>query len=324
MRTTVLAGTGLEVSKVCLGTMTFGSQVSEPDAARIVDYSLDRGVNFLDTANVYNDGVSEEITGRILATRRSKVVLATKVRGIMHKGKDEYGGLGAGAIRRAAEESLRRLGTDYIDIYYLHMPDRSVEISETLEAMDQLCREGKVRWIGTSNYASWQMAEIASISRARGFEEPTVAQPMYNVLARGIEQEYVEFTSRYRVANVCYNPLAGGLLSGKQSIEKGPIPGTRFDGNKMYLNRFWHGEYFRAVEALRKAAADLGISLAELALRWIFHRPGADCVILGASRFAHVEMNLDASEGDALPDEAMEACESVWQDLRGPTPQYNR
>ncbi len=324
MRTTALSGTGLEVSKVCLGTMTFGSQVSESDAARIVDYSLERGVNFLDTANVYNDGVSEEVTGRILGARRSKVVLATKVRGIMHKGEDSYGGLAPAAIRRAAEESLRRLGTDYIDIYYLHMPDRAVEISETLQEMDELRREGKVRWIGTSNYSSWQMAEIASISRDRGFQEPMVAQPMYNVLARGIEQEYVEFTSRYRVANVCYNPLAGGLLSGKQSFEKGPIPGTRFDGNKMYLNRFWHGEYFRAVEALKQTATDLGISLAELALRWVLHQPGANCVILGASRFAHVEINIDASERDALPDEALAACDDAWENLRGPTPQYNR
>lgn len=324
MRTTVLSGTGLEVSKVCLGTMTFGSQVSEVDAARMVDYSLGRGVNFLDTANVYNDGASEEITGRILGARRSTVVLATKVRGVMHKGEDSYGGLAAGAVRRAAEASLRRLGTDYIDIYYLHMPDRSVEISETLEVMDRLRQEGKVRWIGTSNYASWQMAEIASISRGRGFQEPTVAQPMYNMLARGIEQEYVEFSRRYGVSNVCYNPLAGGLLSGKQSLSDGPIPGTRFDGNKMYLDRYWHGEYFRAVEALRTVADSLGISLAELALRWVFHQPGADCVILGASKFAHVEMNIDASERDALPDEALAACDEAWQNLRGPIPVYNR
>ena len=324
MRTTVLSGTGLEVSTVCLGTMTFGSQVSEPEAARMVDYSLDQGVNFLDTANVYNNGVSEEITGRILGPRRSEVVLATKVRGKMTAGDESYVGLSASAVRRAAEDSLRRLGTDYIDVYYLHMPDREAEIAETLEEVDRLRREGKVRWIGTSNYAAWQMAEMATICRDRGFQEPMVAQPMYNLLARGIEQEYLEFTSRYRVANVCYNPLAGGLLSGKQSFDRGPIPGTRFDGNKMYLNRYWHGEYFRAVEALKAVAADLGVTLAELALRWVFHQAGADCVILGASRFAHVEANINASCGDALPAEALETCDAVWQELRGPTPQYNR
>ena len=324
MKTIALANTGLEVSGVCLGTMTFGSQVSEPDSARMVDYALDRGVNFLDTANVYNQGLSEEITGRVLGPRRTKVVLATKVRGVMGEDGDSYGGLGPSEIRRAAEESLRRLGTDYIDIYYLHQPDRSVEIAETLEAMDGLRREGKIRWIGTSNYAAWQMAEIAGISREHGFQEPVVAQPMYNALARGIEQEYIAFTTRYRVANVCYNPLAGGLLSGKQAMQQGPIPGTRFDGNRMYLKRYWHAEYFRAVEALREVADRLGITLAALALRWVCHRPGADCVILGASKFAHLEANIDASQQEPLPEEALEACDAAWSAIRGPIPQYNR
>ncbi len=324
MRTTVLAGTGLRVSRVCLGTMTFGSQVAEADAARMVDHALDRGVNFLDTANVYNQGLAEEITGRLLGARRSRVVLATKVRGNMGSGDRAYGGLSRSAIRRAAEESLARLGTDWIDIYYLHQPDRAVDIGETLDAMDELRREGKIRWIAASNYAAWQMAEIASISRERGYREPAVAQPMYNALSRGIEQEYLAFTERYRVANVCYNPLAGGLLTGKQSMERGPLPGTRFDGNRMYLKRFWHVEYFRAVDALKAVASDLGISLATLALRWVCYRKGADCVILGASRFAHLEENIEASQEGPLPEEALAACDAAWEEVRGPTPRYNR
>ncbi len=324
MSSTTLAGTGLQVSRVCLGTMTFGSQVSERDSARIVDFALDRDVNFFDTANVYNQGLSEEIVGRILGPRRSDVVLATKVRGVMGSGADSYRGLGPDAVRRAVEDSLRRLGTDYIDVYYLHQPDRSVEITDTLEAMDAIRREGKIRWIGTSNYAAWEMAEIAGISREHGFQVPCVAQPMYNVLARGIEQEYIAFTTRYRIANVCYNPLAGGLLSGKQTMREGPIPGTRFDGNPMYLKRYWHAEYFRAVEELQGVAASLGVSLAVLALRWACHRPGADCVILGASKLSHMEANLDASLQGPLPDDVLEACDAVWQRLRGPSPQYNR
>lgn len=324
MNNNSLAKTGLEVSQVCLGTMTFGSQVSETEASRMVDHALDMGVNFLDTANVYNKGVSEEITGRILGPRRPNVVLATKVRGMMGKGADSYGGLSPEAIRHAAEESLRRLGTDYIDIYYLHQPDRSVGIADTLGAMDRLRQEGKIRWIGTSNYAAWEMAEIAAISSDRGFRQPLVAQPMYNALARGIEQEYLAFTTRYGVANVCYNPLAGGLLSGKQTMQAGPIPGTRFDGNQMYLKRYWHEGYFRAVEALRQVADELGTSLAALALRWVFHRPGADCVILGASKFAHLEANIEASLQEPLPQDALDACDAAWQTLRGPAPQYNR
>ncbi len=324
MQQVSVSETDLELSKVCLGTMTFGSQVAEAEAARMVDFALDRGVNFIDTANVYNAGLSEEITGRILGARRSQVVLATKVRGNMGAGEDAYGGLSREAIFRAVDESLERLGTDYIDIYYLHLPDRSVEIYETLRAMNDLVAAGKVRWIGTSNYAAWQMAEMAEISENLEFQVPKVAQPMYNALARGVEQEYLECTQRYHVTNVCYNPLAGGLLSGKQSLERGPLPGTRFDGNERYLKRFWHEEYFQAVEALKRVANGLGVALAELALRWLFHREGADCVILGASKFAHLEQNIEASQAGPLSDDTLEACDAVWSALRGPTPQYNR
>lgn len=321
MKTIALGKTGLAVSKVCLGTMTFGSQADESEARRMVDYALDRGVNFFDTANVYNQGVSEEITGRALRAKRSAVVLATKVRGRM-KTPREYGGLSAQAIRCAAEESLRRLGTDYIDIYYLHQPDYDVEIEETLGAMDDLRSEGKIRFAAASNYAAWQMAEIAAICERRGFQAPTVAQPMYNCLARGIEQEYLPFTKRYGISNVCYNPLAGGLLSGKHSFAAGPLAGTRFEANAMYRKRYWHGACFDAVEALRCAAARCGIALAALALRWAAQH--ADCVIVGASRFEHLTENLEACEGGALPDEALAACDAAWEKLRGPAPNYNR
>ena len=314
----------LELSKVCLGTMTFGSQVSESEAARMVDYALDQGVNFIDTANVYNAGLSEEITGRILGSRRSQVVLASKVRGNMGTGKGAYGGLHAGAIYHAVDESLKRLGTDYLDIYYLHQPDPAVDICETLEVMNDLVEDGKIRWIGTSNYAAWQLAEMSEISEQRRYQAPMLAQPMYNALARGIEQEYLACTRRYRITNVCYNPLAGGLLSGKQSFERGPLPGTRFDGNQMYLKRFWHEEYFQAVEALKRAADGLGISLSELALRWVCNRDAADCVIIGASKFGHLEQNIAASQAGPLPDDALEACDAAWNALRGPAPQYNR
>ena len=324
MQRVLVSETELELSKVCLGTMTFGSQVTEAEAARMVDFALDRGVNFIDTANVYNAGLSEELTGRILGARRSQIVLATKVRGNMGAGEDAYGGLSREAIFRAVDDSLKRLGTDYVDIYYLHQPDRSVDIYETIRAMNELVAAGKVRWIGTSNYAAWQMAEMAEISENLEFQAPKVAQPMYNALARGIEQEYLACTQRYNVTNVCYNPLAGGLLSGKHSLERGPLPGGRFDGNQRYLKRFWHQEYFQAVEALKRVANGLGIALAEMALRWLCHREGTDCVILGASKFAHLEQNIEASQAGPLPDDALSACDEIWGALRGPTPQYNR
>lgn len=321
MKTIALGKTGLTVSKACLGTMTFGSQADEGEARRMVDYALDQGVNFFDTANVYNQGVSEEITGRALRAKRSAVVLATKVRGRM-KTPQEYGGLSPQAVRYAAEESLRRLGTDYIDVYYLHQPDYAVEIEESLGALDDLRREGKIRFPAVSNYAAWQMAEIAAVSERRGFCAPTVAQPMCNCLARGIEQEYLPFTARYGISNVCYNPLAGGLLSGKHSFAAGPLAGTRFEANAMYRKRYWHSACFDAVEALRAAAARCGISLVELALRWAAQH--ADCVIVGASRFDHLTANLAACAGGDLPAEALAACDAVWEKLRGPTPRYNR
>ena len=324
MKTTVLSATGLTVSNVCLGTMTFGSQVAEADAARMVDYALDTGVNFFDTANVYNAGLSEEITGRVLGSKRSRVVLATKVRGNMGQGDGAYGGLSPESIRRAVEDSLRRLGTDYVDIYYLHQPDRAIGIEDTLATLEDLRAEGKIRWAGTSNYAAWQIAEMAAICKERGYRPALVAQPMYNVLARSMEESYAEFTQRFGLANVCYNPLAGGLLSGKQSFADGPLAGTRFDGNQMYLRRYWHAQYFRAVSTLKAAADGMGIPLAEFALRWICHREEADCVILGASRFAHLRQNIEASQAGPLPPWALEACDAAWRDLRGPVPKYNR
>ncbi len=256
--------------------------------------------------------------------RRFQIVLATKLCGNVGAGENAYGGLSREAIFRAVDDGLKHLGTDYINLYYLHQPDPSVEIYETLREMNELVVAGKVRWIGTSNYAAWQMAEMAEISENLEFQVPKVAQPMYNALARGSEQEYLACTRRYHVTNVCYNPLSGGLLSGKQSLERGPLPGTRFDGNERYLKRFWHEEYFQAVEALKRVADGLGTALAELALRWICHRDGADCVILGASKFAHLEQNIEASQAGPLPDDALEACDAVWSALRGPTPQYNR
>ncbi len=145
---------------------------------------------------------------------------------------------------------------------------------------------------------------------------------MYNCLARGIEQEYLPFTKRYGISNVCYNPLAGGLLSGKHSFAAGPVAGTRFDFNSVYRKRFWHPAYFDAVEELRAVAARFGISLVDLALRWPARR--ADCVIVGASQFDHLTANLAACNGGELPDEAHDACDAVWEKLRGPTPRYNR
>ncbi|MCG8468022.1 MAG: aldo/keto reductase [Gemmatimonadetes bacterium] len=306
-----------------MGTMTFGSQVEPADAKRMIDRCLDAGINFFDTANVYNQGRSEEILGEALGPRRSEVIVASKVRGAMGD-PTAYVGLSREAIRRAIEDTLRRLGTDYLDLYYLHLPDYETPIEETLSAMDELVREGKVRYPATSNYSAWQMAEMFAICDSEGYAKPWVAQPMYNLAARGIEQEYLPFTERFEISNVVYNPLAGGLLTGKQPKDGDPLPGTRFDGNRMYLDRFWHDAYFDAVEEVTRIAAEADVSPAQLALGWLLARPDAHCVILGASSAKQLEENLAAFDLPPLSTDVLTACDPVWERLRGPTPNYNR
>jgi aryl-alcohol dehydrogenase-like predicted oxidoreductase len=323
MQSRLLPHTDLTVSRACFGTMPFGSQAGEAAARRMVDCCLDHGIDFFDTANVYNAGAAETILGNILKGRRGQVVLASKVRMKMGDGPDESG-LSRAAMRKAIEGSLRRLQTDRLDLYYLHAPDWSVPIEETLETMDEFVRAGKVRYPAISNYAGWQVVQAITISQRRGYRPPYVSQPMYNLLARGIEQEYLAMCKEFGVSTVVYNPLAGGLLTGKQQRER-PISGTRFDNNKLYLDRYWHPAYFDAVDELLRVGRAAGRSLADISLNWLLHHSAADCVILGASRLEHLEQNLAALEnGGPLPPEVLEACDRVWQGLRGITPNYNR
>jgi aryl-alcohol dehydrogenase-like predicted oxidoreductase len=302
--------------------MTFGAQADEAVAERLVGMCLERGLNFFDTANIYNQGASETILGKLLAGRRNKVTLASKVRMKMDAAPEESG-LSREAIMKAADSSLRRLRTDYLDIYYLHAPDPAVPVEETLEAMDRLVRAGKVRFPAVSNYAAWQVVEMLSVTAREGWPPPRISQVMYNVLARGVEQEYVPMAKRFGVALLAYNPLAGGLLTGKQRIDA-PLAGTRFDKNPLYQSRYWREEYFSAVEELRACAAAAGRTLVDTALNWLLHHGPADCVILGASRAEQLQENLDALERGPLPGALVETCEAVWSRLRGVTPAYNR
>ena len=306
-----------------MGTLTFGSQADESESRRMVDLCLDAGINFFDTANVYNQGRSEEILGAALGPKRKQVVLASKVRGRM-KQEPSYGGLSRPAIRQGIDESLARLGTDYLDIYYLHLPDYETPVEETLETLEELRQEGKIRYTATSNYSAWQLCEMFWLCEKNGYQPPRISQPMYNILTRGIEQEYLSFTKRFEVGVVAYNPLAGGLLTGKHSLEQGPIEGTRFDGNRIYQNRYWHDGYFRAVEGLKAIAERDGRSLMELAFTWIFAQESIDAVILGASSADQLESNLRALEGPPPAASTVEQCDKVWARLRGPTPIYNR
>lgn len=322
MQIVPLPRTELKVSRLSYGNMTFGSQTDDAEAARILDTCLDRGITFLDTANVYNTGKAEDMLGRLLAGRRQSVVLASKVRGKMGDGPLESG-LSRAAILHNAEQSLKRLRTDYLDLYYLHMPDTAVAIEESLEAMDTLVRHGKVLYPALSNYAAWQTLEAFRLTDEQGYAPIAAAQMMYNVVARGLEQEFVPMAAKYELAIVAYNPLAGGLLTGKQQRER-PAPGTRFDGNQMYLDRYWHPAYFDAVEELRSLAAQSGRSLISLSLNWLLHHSPTAVVLLGASRLDQLTANLDAAEEGPLPADVVKRCDDIWLTVRGPQPKYNR
>ena len=318
-----LSTTDLSVSRLSFGTLTFGSSMDEAAASRAIDRCLAEGINFFDTANVYNKSAAETMLGMALAGKRQTAVVATKV-GFKTGVPEAEAGLSRAAIRNSLEASLKRLQTDYVDLFYLHLPDYAAPIEETLAAMDDAVRAGKVRYPAISNYAAWQVCEILWIAEKSGLKAPRISQPMYNVLARGIEDEYLPFCKRFNIAVVPYNPLAGGLLTGKQSKQRGPIPGTRFDGNKLYLDRYWHDDYFAAVEELAGVAREAGKTLVELAFQWLLSQPQVDSIILGASSMEQLEENLKACQGGPLDESLLARCDTVWKRLRGITPKYNR
>jgi len=322
MKLTQLSRTDLKVSRLCFGTMTFGKPADQQTCTRMVDQCIEAGINFFDTANMYQVGVAETMLGEALKGKRDKQILATKVRFKMGEGADE-GGLSKRAIYRAIDESLKRLQTHYVDIYYLHFPDYGVPMEETLEALNSLIAQGKVRYAGTSNYAAWQQCEMLWMAEKNGYKPTVITQPMYNLVARGIEQEWLPMTKHFGLSNVVYNPLAGGLLTGKHHIQS-VTPGTRFDSNKLYQDRYWHPEDFAAVEKLQSIAKKAGRSLVSLALNWLLHHTASDCVILGASRPEQLAENLAASEQGPLPDDVVKACDEIWNEFRGPVPLYNR
>ena len=317
-----LQGTDLEVSRLCFGNMTFGGQTDEKEGGRILDACLANGINFIDTANIYNKGASEEMLGMLMGARRGRIVLASKVRGLMGP-EPEESGLSRKAMLRAVDESLKRLRTDYLDLYYLHQPDYAVRIEETLETMDYLVTVGKVRYPAVSNYAAWQVCRMRWLADARGWKPMRVAQMMHNLVARGLEQEFVPFAKDFGVSLIVYNPLAGGLLTGKQQ-RQAPAPGTRFDNNQMYLDRYWRPAFFDAVDELAVVAREAGRPLVSLSLNWLLHHTSTSCVLLGASRLAQLEENLKAAEEGALTQDVLDGCDAIWAKLRGVTPKYNR
>ena len=318
-----LRGTGITVSRVSLGTMTFGQQVDEATAIRMVDMAIDAGVNFIDEADVYAKGKSEEIVGKALKGKRDRIVLAGKVCNFVGEDEIKDVGLHRWHVIRGVEASLRRLGTDCLDICYLHRPDHKTPIEETMAAFDTLVQQGKVVYVGMSNHAAWQVCEALWKCDVNRWVPPVVIQVPYNLVTRSIDEECVVFSQKLNIGLVAYNPLVGGILSGKHSRDKVPEKGTRFDYNQEYYGRFWQDSNFEAVEELKMIAADAGRSLIELALQWVVSQDCVDSMILGASKIEQLEENLKAAEGK-LDEGTLEACDEVWRKVRGTHFKYNR
>ncbi|MEU6780135.1 aldo/keto reductase [Nonomuraea angiospora] len=300
-----------------LGTMTFGDTVDAGTAGRMLDHALDAGVTGVDTANGYAGGAAEEILGELLGGRRDRVVLATKA-GIPHPDAGEHAPLSPAGLRAALEGSLRRLRTDHVDLFYLHQPDRATPLEDTLATVAELKDEGKIGSLGVSNYAAWQIAGIDP--------SPVVAQQLYNLLARRIEDEYAEFAVTRGLRTMVYNPLGGGLLTGRHRFDRAP-DGGRFGDSRlaeMYRKRYWDADLFKAVEALDAIALEAGLPLADLSLRWLAGKPVVNAVLLGASSLDHLRANLAALADGPLPADVAAACDAVGDALRGPMPAYNR
>ena len=305
MRHTRLGRTGLYVSRLCLGTMTFGLQCDEAASRAILDRAAAGGISFLDTADVYpvgggleTVGRTEEIVGRWLEGRRQDFVVATKCAGAMSARPWDRGN-SRKHILDAIDGSLRRLRTDYIDLYQLHHWDPHTPIDETLRALDDVVRAGKARYVGCSNFHAYQVARALGRSEALGLARFDSVQPRYNLLFRQIERELLPLSREEGVGVIPYNPLAGGLLSGKHRRDAGPTAGTRFTlGNAAarYQDRYWHEREFETVEALRPLAAEAGMPLAQLAVAWMLAEPAITSPIVGASRPDQLDDVLPATE----------------------------
>jgi len=314
--------TGLKVSEITLGTMIFGKQVEEADAIKIMDLAFEKGINSFDTANAYLMGRSQEIVGKALKNKRHSVVLATKVANRQGPGPNDIG-LSRVHIMQAVEDSLRRLGTDYLDIYYAHTPDYTTPLEETLRAFDSLVQQGKVRYAACSNYRAWQLEKSVAISEHYNLARFECIQTPYNLVTRDIETELLSCCASEGVGVVVYNPLAAGLLTGKHNVSNGPSSDTRFGMDKNYYDRYWSPVNFTAVDHLKKIADAHKRNMAQFSLAWVLGNPLLSSTIMGASSTKQLEENLGALDIKLTPEET-KACDDVWLELRPPRFFYGR
>ena len=319
MEYTHLGRTGLKVSPLCLGTMNFGPLTEEADSFAIMDRALELGINFFDTANVYGwkqgEGITENILGRWFAQgggRREKVVLATKVYGTMGDWPNE-GRLSALHIKRAAEASLKRMQTDYIDLYQMHHIDRNTPWEEVWQAMEQLVREGKVLYVGSSNFAGWHIAKANEIARNRHFMGLVSEQSLYNLNARSVELDVIPACADYGLGLIPWSPLAGGLLGG---VLKKVAEGRRAS-ERVQAQIEKHRSQLEAWEAY---CAEIGEQPADVALAWLLHNPVVTAPIIGPRTLDQLNSSLRATE-IRLSEEALKRLDEIWPGPGGPAPE---
>jgi aryl-alcohol dehydrogenase-like predicted oxidoreductase len=311
-----LGKTGLKVSELCLGAMTFGRETTEEVSHQILDCFVEAGGNFIDTADIYTRGASEEIVGRWLKGKaRDDFVIATKVRFPMSEGPNDLG-LSRKHILAGVQASLRRLNTDYIDLYQVHCWDHTTPLEETLSTLDSLVRSGKVRYLGASNHSGWQLQKAIDVSRHMGWEAYVCLQPLYNLLDRQIELELLPVCQNEGLGIIPWSPLRGGWLTGKYRRDMATPPqGTRLEvATEHGWSEAWE-EYnnehtWSVLDVLLDVAEETDRSPAQVALNWLLQRPGVTAPIIGARTLGHVESNLGAS-GWSLSNDQMERLNQV-------------
>lgn len=315
--------TGLKVSEICLGTMTFGNQCDEPTSHAILNKAFENGVTFIDTADSYPLGASPETVGRTeeyigswLKGKRDQVVLATKFYSQMGSGPNDRGG-SRKHVFKAVEDSLRRLQTDYIDLYQMHFPDYETPLDETLLALDDLVHSGKVLYAGCSNYPAWFLTKALWTSDKLGITRFNCIQSRYNLLFRHIEAELLPLAADQGVGVIVYNPLAGGVLTGRYRTGQAPQEGTRFTvqfAGPLYQARYWQEPQMRAVERLKQVCDERNVPLAQVALAWTLAQPAITSAIVGASKPEQLDQTLPAIDL-TLDEQLMAACDDAWYQL---------
>ncbi|MBI4296209.1 MAG: aldo/keto reductase [Chloroflexi bacterium] len=298
-----LGRSGLKISEIGLGSDTFGRSVDERNSIAIVNHALDLGINFIDTADIYGgQGRSEEFVGKAVKGKRHQVIIATKFSGEMGSGPNDRGGSRYHIIN-AVDASLKRLNTDYIDLYQMHRPDPTAPIDETLRALDVLVRAGKVRYVGASNFAAWQLCEAIWVSRRDRLESFITVQPKYNLIDRTIEQELVPFCRAYGVGIIPWYPLAAGFLTGKYRRGEAPAAGTRFASDVPFYSRLLTDINFVKLDKLEAFAKERGHAVSELAIAWLLAHPWISAIIPGATTVEQISANAAAARWKLTADE---------------------